>query len=176
VATPEPTPETVRARLVPHGSGSVRIDTGLSVLDHLLGLSARYGSFDLEVAVAPGGAEAEAEAAGRAIGEQLRGHLDRGHASTVVPADEALAHVAFDVSERPGLVSNVDLTEARVAGLATDVVSRFLEELARAAGVALHVRLIHGEDTRHVLEAIFKALGVAIADACRPRTRTEEDS
>lgn len=176
MATPEPTAETVRARLVPRGSGSARIDTGLSVLDHLLGLSARYGCFDLEVAVAPGGAEAEAAAAGRAIGEQLSTHLDRGHASTVVPADEALAHVALDVSERPGLISNVDLTEARVAGLATDVVSRFLEELASGAGISLHVRLIHGEDTRHVLEAIFKALGVAIADACRPRTRTGEDS
>lgn len=180
IAAPEPAAETVRARLTPRGGGDTRVDTGLSVLDHLLGLCARYGGFDLELAVAPGGAEAEAAAAGRAFGEAARVHLSapgaRGHGSTVVPADEALAHVAFDASDRPLLVSNVDLTEARVAGLSTDVVAKFLEELARGAGIALHVRLVHGEDTRHVLEAIFKALGVALAEACRPRTPTEENA
>jgi imidazoleglycerol-phosphate dehydratase len=172
VAAADPAADTVRARLAPAG-GEIRVDTGLSVLDHLLGLSARYGGFGLELAVAPGGAEAEAAAAGRALGEAARAELRRrgarGYASTVVPADEALAHVALDASDRPLLVSNVDLTEARVAGLATDVVARFLEEVAQGAGIALHVRLIHGEDTRHVLDAIFKALGIALAEAFSPR-------
>ena len=172
MAAADPASDSVRARLAPAG-GEIRVDTGLSVLDHLLGLSARYGGFGLELAVAPGAAEAEAAAAGRALGEAARTELRRtgarGHASTVVPADEALAHVALDASDRPLLVSNVDLTEARVAGLATDVVARFLEEVAQGAGIALHVRLIHGEDTRHVLEAIFKALGIALAEAFSPR-------
>jgi len=56
----------------------------------------------------------------------------------------------------------------RVGGLATDVVARFLEELAKAAGLNVHVRLLEGKDTEHVLEAIFKALGAAIGQACRP--------
>jgi imidazoleglycerol-phosphate dehydratase len=67
------------------------------------------------------------------------------------------------------VVSNVDLSEARVAGLRQDIADRFLRELAEGAGLTLHVRLLHGEDTRHVLESIFKALGVALAQSCRPR-------
>ena len=85
-----------------------------------------------------------------------------------LPADEALAHVALEVSERPLVVSNVDLSDARVGGLGTDLVADFLEQLAEGAGLTLHVRLIDGDDPQHVLEAIFKALGVALAQACRP--------
>jgi len=88
-----------------------------------------------------------------------------------VPADEALAHVALEASGRPLVVSNVDLSDARVAGLGSDVVGSFLGELAQGAGLTVHVRLIEGSDPEHVLEAIFKALGVALAQSCRPRRR-----
>ena len=54
--------------------------------------------------------------------------------------------------------------------MATDVVAAFLEELVAGASLTLHVRLIDGSDPHHVLEAIFKALGAALAQACRPRT------
>ena len=85
------------------------------------------------------------------------------------PPRQALAHVALEFSGRPLVVSNVDLSAAHVAGLPGDVVARFLQELAEGAGLTLHVRLIDGEDTQHVLETIFKALGVALAQACRLR-------
>jgi imidazoleglycerol-phosphate dehydratase len=158
------------ARISPHGTGETNIDTGLSVLDHLIGLLARYGSFDLALEVAPRTADDEVAAAGRALGEALHGPLraGRGHGSAVVPADEALAHAALEASGRPLVVSNVDLSASRVAGLGSDLVAGFLNELAAGAGLTLHVRLIHGEDTRHVLDAIFKALGVALAQACGP--------
>jgi len=52
---------------------------------------------------------------------------------------------------------------------ATDLVARFLTQFAEGAGLTLHVRLIEGRDTQHVLEAIFKGLGVALAQSCRPR-------
>ena len=61
------------------------------------------------------------------------------------------------------LASNVDLSEARVGGLGTDLVTDFLRRFAEGAGVTLHVRLIAGDDAQHVLEAMFKALGVALA-------------
>jgi imidazoleglycerol-phosphate dehydratase len=57
------------------------------------------------------------------------------------------------------------LTEARAGGLSSDLTARFLDAFADAAGLTLHVRLIDGEDSRHVLEAIFKALGAALAQA-----------
>jgi imidazoleglycerol-phosphate dehydratase len=87
----------------------------------------------------------------------------------MIPADEALANVVLEVSDRPLLVSNVDLSTAHVAGLDRDLVSGFLRELAEAAGLTMHVRLLHGEDPQHVLQAIFKALGGALASAAAPR-------
>jgi imidazoleglycerol-phosphate dehydratase len=139
---------------------------------------AAYASFDLALEVAPGDAEEEVRAAGRAFGEALaqplRGEGLRGHGSAVVPSAEALAHVALEVSDEPLLVSHVDLTGARVGGMATDVLATFLQELAAGASLTLHVRLIDGSDPHHVLEAIFKALGTALAQACRPRRRKDE--
>ncbi len=166
----------MRAALSRHPVSSV--DTGLPVLDHLISTLAEYASLDLSLEVEPGAAPDEVAAAGRALGEALADVLhdpgSRGLGSSAVPADEALAHVALEASGRPLVVSNVDLSDARVGGLRTDVVAAFLRELAEGARLTLHVRLIEGHDTQHVLEAIFKALGVALAQATRPRTRRKE--
>ena len=167
----------LHARVDVAGSGEATVVTGLPVLDHLLGLFAEHASFDLVLEIAPGEAEAEVAAAGRALGQALadplRAERSRGHGSAAVPADEALAHVAVEASGRPLVVSNVDLSDARVAGLASDIVATFLRELAEGAGLTLHVRLIEGSDPEHVLEAIFKALGVALAQSCRPRRKED---
>jgi imidazoleglycerol-phosphate dehydratase len=169
----------LQARVDIDGAGSATIDTGIPVLDHLLSLLAEHASFDIALEVAPGDPEAEVAGAGRALGQALEAslHADRvrGHGSAVVPADEALAHVALEASGRPLLVSNVDLSDMGVGGLATDLVARFLTQFTEGAGVTLHVRLVEGRDTQHVLEAIFKALGVALAQSARPRRRKESD-
>jgi imidazoleglycerol-phosphate dehydratase len=159
----------LQARVSLGGAGRASVSTGLAVLDHLLEVLAAHAGFDLHLEVAPGGPDAEANAAGRALGEALRDIVGAdgatGYGSASIPADEALAHVALEASGRPLLVSNVDFSDAHIAGLDRDLVSGFLRELAEAGGLTLHVRLIHGEDARHVLEAIFKALGVALAAA-----------
>jgi imidazoleglycerol-phosphate dehydratase len=80
-----------------------------------------------------------------------------------VPADEALAMVVVERSERPLVASNADLTGA--GGLGSDLAARFLRRLSEEAGLTVHVRLMEGEDTGHVLAAIFKALGLALARA-----------
>jgi len=157
------------------GHGEANVVTGLPVLDHLLTLLAEHAAFDLALEVAPGDLLSEVASAGRTLGEGLAGPLRAGrarrHGSAVVPADEALAHVALEASGRPRVVSNVDFTAARLGGVGADVVARFLHGLAEGAGLTLHVRLIEGQDTQHVLETIFKGLGVALAQATRPRPR-----
>ena len=162
---------------VSSGNGPTNVATGIPVLDHLLTLLARSGGFELALELAPGDAEAEVAEAGRALGEAfaalLRTDGARGHGSAFVPAEEALAQVALEVSGRPLVASNVDLTEARAGGLGSDLTARFLDAFAEAAGLTLHVRLVEGSDTQHVLEAIFKALGVALAQALRPRRRED---
>jgi imidazoleglycerol-phosphate dehydratase len=155
-------------RLDLRGSGVANVDTGLAVLDRLLEQLARYARWNLALEVEPGTGEAEVAEAGRALGDALRPRLrvGLGYGFASMTCAEALASVVLEVSEQSLVVTNVDLTGARIGGLATDVARRFLDRFAEGAGVTLHVRLLNGTDTQHVLEAIFKALGVALAQAC----------
>ena len=74
--------------------------------------------------------------------------------------------VVVEVAGRALVASNVDLTATRAGGLQRDLAAAFLDCLAKAAGLTIHVRLFEGEDSQHVLEAIFKALGIALRRAC----------
>jgi imidazoleglycerol-phosphate dehydratase len=170
--TPGSRAERLRVEVTVAGTGRVNVDTGFPVLDSLLVLLAEYARFDLVVALAAGETSADAIEAAEALGAALSTHLRapgvRGFGSGVLPVDEALAHVVVEVTDRPLLASNVDLSDTRVGGLETDLVTDFLRRFAEGAGLNLHVRLITGDDAQHVLEAMFKALGVALAAACRP--------
>jgi imidazoleglycerol-phosphate dehydratase len=148
--------------------GSAHVSTGLPVLDHLVGELARAARLRIALEVAPQSADEEVTAAGRAFGQAVAGLLDSGRGWAIVPADEALASAALERDDdAPRFVSNVDFSDQRVAGLATDVASRFLRELADAASINLHVRLIEGTEPQHVLAAMFKAVGAALGQACR---------
>jgi imidazoleglycerol-phosphate dehydratase len=159
---------TGSADVVLASAGASSISTGVAVLDHLLGESAETGGFRLSLEIAPDEPEAEVGAAGAALGEAFAPLLRAagGGGVGIVPADEALAMVVVEVSGRPLVASNADLTSTRAGGLRTDLAMAFLNGLAEAAGLTIHVRLIEGQDSQHVLSAIFKALGVALADAC----------
>jgi len=152
------------------GGGETSVATGVAVLDRLLAELARTGGFELQLEIAPGPPEAEVGAAGAALGKALAPLLqaDRsvGRGVGIVPADEALAMVVVEASGNPLVASNADLTSTRAGGLQTDLAAAFLQELAEAAGLTIHVRLMEGEDSQHVLSAIFKALGAALAEAC----------
>src|SRR5438094_576572 len=114
---------------------------------------------------------ASATAAGRGLGEALadllRAPSASGRAWAWLPADEALAGAILEVTDEPHAASNVDFSGQLVGGLASDVVARFLEELAAGAGLNIHIRVLEGKEPEHVLLAIFKALGAALGIACR---------
>jgi imidazoleglycerol-phosphate dehydratase len=147
------------------------VATGLTVLDHLVGELADSAGVRLTLEVAPGTVDREVAIAGRALGEALGPLLHAPGASgrgfAWLPADEALAGAILEVSERPLVASNVDFSGQRVGGLGGDVVAGFLNELARSAGLNIHIRVLEGRDPQNVLRAIFKALGAAIGQACR---------
>ena len=159
-------------RLDVRGHGVAHVETGLPVLNSLLAQLAETARFDLVLDIEPGDAEAEVDAAaavlGKALTHPLRETGARGYGSQSLASAEALAQVVLERSDAPLFVTNVDLTDARIGGLGTDVARRFLETLAEHAGLVLHVRLLDGTDSTHVLEAIFKALGAALAQACEP--------
>lgn len=150
-------------RLAP-GSGQANVATGLPLLDHLLTAFARAGRFDLALEIEPDEPAAEVDRAGAALGLAVAPLLRAGaHGSGVMPSEEALAMVVVESSGKTLVASNADLTGA--GGLGADLAARFLASLSETAALTLHVRLLEGENTDHVLEAIFKALGAALADA-----------
>ncbi len=166
-------------RLTLAAVGSANVATGLPVLDHLITELARTARFKLSLEVAPGSADAAAAAAGQAFGRALSDYLSSPRAAAsgwaLAPSDEALSLAALERAESPRLVTNVDFSNQSVGGASTDVASRFLRELAESAQLNLHVRLVEGTDPQHVLAAIFKAVGAALGQACRPVPEAKEE-
>lgn len=164
---------TVRVDL--DGTGEPQIATGVGFLDHMLTLLARHGRFDLR-AEARGDVEVDdhhtTEDVGIAIGTALSQALGdkRGIARygfAFAPMDESLARVALDLSGRPFCVYNVPLGDAKVGTFDTELVEHFCQSLAFNGLLTLHIDLIRGGNTHHVVEAVFKALALSLHQATR---------
>lgn len=152
------------------GSGRCECDTGVPFLEHMLDQVARHGLVDLEVR-AKGDIEIDdhhtvedigitlGQAVAKALGEK-KGIYRYGHA--YVPLDEALSRVVIDFSGRPGLVTQVDFTRARVGTFDVDLVFEFFQGFVNHAGATLHIDSLRGENTHHQAETIFKAFGRAL--------------
>jgi imidazoleglycerol-phosphate dehydratase len=161
------------------GSGSTEIATGLPFFDHMLAQLGRHGGFDLEVR-ADGDLEVDAhhtvEDVGIALGEVVADALGdkagvRRFASIALPLDEALVEVALDLSGRPFLAYGITFAPD-TPGLGTppfdpQLAEEFWRAFVTSAGITLHVRLLAGRNTHHIVEASFKAIARCLRDAVR---------
>ena len=172
---------SIEVGLLIEGTGTVEVTTGLPFFDHMVSQLGKHGGFNLSVR-ADGDLAVDAhhtvEDVGIALGECLREALGdktgvRRFASIELPLDEALVSVALDLSGRPFLVYDVDPgggAEAYPLGslpFDPQLAEEFWRALVTAAGVTLHVRMISGRNTHHILEASFKGVARALRDAVR---------
>ncbi len=155
------------------GEGRTEISTGVGFADHMLTLLAFWAGWDLTLACR-GDLEVDAhhtvEDVGLSLGEALAEALgDKAGVARVacarVPMDEALAEAVVDLSGRPYLVYADDPVPAQVAGEEKDVWREFFKSLAFKARMNLHLRCEYGTNGHHLLEAAFKALGLALKQA-----------
>jgi imidazoleglycerol-phosphate dehydratase len=155
------------------GQGRTEIATGVGFADHMLTLLAFWAGWDLTLACR-GDLEVDAhhtvEDVGLSLGEALAEALgDKAGVARVacakVPMDEALAEAVVDLSGRPYLVYADDPVPALVAGEEKDVWREFFKSLAFKARMNLHLRCEYGTNGHHLLEAAFKALGLALKQA-----------
>jgi imidazoleglycerol-phosphate dehydratase len=156
------------------GSGESLIKTSVGFLDHMLTLLAAHGRFDLEIK-AEGDLWVDqhhtvedigiclGQAFTKALGER-KGIRRYGH--QLVPMDEALASVTLDFSNRPFLVYNVPNLSERVGEFETQLIREFFRAFAFQAGVTLHINVSYGENSHHIVEAVFKAWAMAMRQAC----------
>lgn len=157
------------------GVGHADVTTGVGFLDHMLDLFARHGRFDLEVR-AEGDTQIDdhhtTEDVGIVLGQAIReaagdkrGIARYGHA--YVPMDEALVRCALDLSGRPFYVWEVALPSPRVGSFDTELAEHFFQSVALNAALTLHLDLIRGRNTHHIIEAVFKSVAVALHQATR---------
>ncbi len=157
------------------GAGGV-VRTGVPFLDHMLTSMAFHGRFRLELE-ASGDIAVDAhhlvEDTGLVLGQALSEILARtgrvsryGHA--VIPMDEALGEVAVDVCGRPTLALVTSFPQPWVGDFDLSLVREFLGGLASQARIALHAETRRGQNSHHMAEALFKALGKALRQAYAP--------
>lgn len=155
------------------GVGISKIETDVPFLNHMLDLFTKHGQFDLNVA-ARGDIDIDdhhtVEDIGICLGQTLREALGdkkgiKRYANVFVPMDEALAQVVIDISNRPHFEYRAAYPSATVGSFSTELVQEFLWKFALEARITLHVIVHYGQNTHHMIEAIFKALGRALDEA-----------
>ncbi|MGE4291812.1 MAG: imidazoleglycerol-phosphate dehydratase HisB [Desulfovibrio sp.] len=163
----------IQVRLVLDGQGRAEIATGFGFADHMLTLLAFWAGFDLELSC-KGDLEIDAhhslEDVGLCLGQVLAEALgDKAGIERIgwakVPMDEALVEAVVDLSGRAYLVYADELLPAVIAGEEKDLWREFFKSLAFRAGMNLHLRYEHGLNGHHLLEAAFKATGLALKRA-----------
>ncbi len=163
------------AKVVLAGRGRIKVATGLPFLDHMIEQVARYGGFDLTLR-GSGDLQVDThhlvEDAGIVVGQALSLALgDRAgikrFASAYAPLDESLARVVIDLGKRPFLSYNVTL-RGRIGTLESEVIEEFWRALSLHLGATIHVDVIRGRNRHHIVEATFKAFGLALRDAMSP--------
>jgi len=93
------------------------------------------------------------------------------YGTAYVPMDEALVSSSVDLSGRPFLVFSVPVARARVSNFDLDLLQEFFRAFAFNAEITLHVTMHYGHNLHHVTEAVFKAVGRALAEATRLNPR-----
>lgn len=169
---------TVEVSIELDGAGTSDVSTGLPFYDHMLDQLGRHGGFDLRVR-AEGDLHVDShhtvEDTAIVLGEAFRAALGdkagvRRFASGRYPLDEALVDVALDLSGRPFVVWEIDLPEAIPLGTPPfdpSMAEHAVTSFATAAGITLHVSLVHGRNVHHIIEATFKGLARCLRDAVR---------
>ena len=155
------------------GQGMTDISTGIGFFDHMLSGFARHGLFDLKVKV-NGDLDVDChhtiEDTGIVLGQAIAQAVGdkkgiKRFGNFFLPMDETLVMGAIDLSGRPYLVCDLPFTAEKVGGFDTEMVKEFFYAVSYSAAMNLHLKLIHGSNNHHIMEAAFKAFAKALDEA-----------
>lgn len=155
------------------GSGKAEVDTGIGFFDHMLISFAKHGLFDLKVNVS-GDLHVDChhtiEDTGIVLGEAIKKALGdkkgiKRFGNFMLPMDETLVLCAVDLSGRPYLVFDGKFDAERVGYFDTEMVKEFFYAVSYSAGMNLHIKEMYGENSHHIIEAMFKAFARALDEA-----------
>lgn len=155
------------------GNGQANIDTGIGFMDHMLELFAFHSGFDLDVRCI-GDLKVDSHHSvedlgivlGMCIKEALgdkKGITRYGQMS--IPMDEALVTTTLDLSGRSYLVYNASLPMQLLGNYETEMTKEFFRAVSDQSGMTLHINESYGENTHHIIEAMFKSFARALKQA-----------
>ncbi len=171
----------IRVALTLDGSGRAAVETGIPFLNHMLELFARHGLFDLEVECRGDleiddhhSVEDVAISLGQALAQALgdKAGIAR-YGAALVPMDEALCRAVIDLSGRFFLVYEVETRRHTIGNFSVELAEHFWRSFAEAARCNLHIDLLRGRNTHHILEGTFKASARALRQAVERDPRVE---
>ena len=151
----------------------VEIDTGVGFFDHMLTLFARHSRLSLVVKV-DGDLHVDShhtvEDVGIVLGQAIREALgDRAginrYGTSFVPMDETLGMASLDLSGRSYLVFDASFDNPKLGTFDTELVEEFFQALAFNLQMNLHLKILHGKNSHHKAESLFKATGRALREA-----------
>lgn len=154
------------------GTGKRQIATGIRFFDHMLEQFAAHSGFDLELKVVSHDkdnhhvVEDVALTLGTAIKEALgdkKGISRYGEMN--LPMDEALVLSVVDLSGRAFSKTDIQMNDERTSDFETVLLPHFFSSLAQAAAICIHIKMLDGEDTHHIIEATFKSFARALSKA-----------
>ena len=163
------------------GTGVYDNQTGVGFFDHMLDQLSRHALIDMSVR-AKGDLHIDdhhtVEDVGITLGQALAEALGdkrgiRRYGSCLLAMDDAQVRCALDLSARPFLVWNVEVPTAKIGAFDTELVREFFQAFSTHGGITLHVDMLHGVNSHHIVEATFKSVARALREAVEPDPRME---
>jgi imidazoleglycerol-phosphate dehydratase len=163
------------------GSGKFDVKTGIPFFNHMLEQFAKHGYFDLKIK-AIGDTEIDfhhtVEDTGIVLGDAIDKSLGdkkgiRRFAHASVPFDDSLVSVTLDISGRPYFVFRGEIPKSKVGEFDVELAEEFFKSLANSIKCNLHIELKYGTNLHHNIEAMFKAVGIALDEATSIDTRSK---
>jgi len=169
-------------RLDLDGSGKHSIKTGIPFFDHMLSLLAYHSRMDLSLkAKGDIGVDGHhtVEDVGICLGDCIRMALGEAkgiqrYGMAMIPMDETLVSVALDFSMRPCLVFKMKLRRSKIGTFDPELVEEFFRSLCNHSRITLHINLLYGRNSHHMVEAVFKGFGRALREAVSFDERASE--
>lgn len=171
----------INLTLAVDGSGNYQIETPVSFLNHMLTLFAVHSRCDLTIN-AVGDTHIDdhhtVEDIGICLGQAIKEALGEKkginrYGQALIPMDEALARAVLDLSGRSCLQYEVQIPSTQLGNMSSENIKEFFQAVANQAGMTLHIDLLRGENSHHIVEAIFKAFARAFKEAITPAPGVE---
>jgi len=155
------------------GQGTSNLDTGMGFFEHMLNLFTTHGQFNLKVECSGDlfvDGHHSVEDIGIALGQAFAKAMGdkvgiKRYGTAFVPMDEALIMVSLDLSGRAFLNYEVLVKAQMIGDYDTELTEEFLRAFAFNAGITLHVKMMAGSNSHHIVEGVFKALARALREA-----------